>query len=119
MCRKSRTTTTIISTAEELDAEEDGSNVENVKISDIHVITHQENVHSVFGIFVFGNVSLSLECDLWQALPWQWSYSCVFGCFRSLSLDHIFARSLWASLAIFIFELQSLDFVFCAISYSI
>ena len=55
---------------------------------------HQENGHSVFGIFVFGNRSLSLGTDLWEALPWWMSYALIFQFFRSLSFSFLFVSSL-------------------------
>ena len=70
---------------------------------------HQENGHLVFGIFVFGNRSLSLGRDLWEALPWGMSYALIFQCFRSLSFSSLFMsglRSLWI---VFVFDTVSLD----------
>ena len=52
---------------------------------------HQENGHSVFGIFVFGNRSLSLGTE---ALPWWMSYALIFQFFISLSFSFLFVSSL-------------------------
>jgi hypothetical protein len=44
---------------------------------------HQENLHSVFGNFVFfGNKSWSLEQNILQALPWEKSHVSGWGWIR-------------------------------------